>query len=1107
MKSSIRAFPPTLLQRIVGEPLADAELIARFVRARDEAAFTALVERHGSMVMGVCWRVLGDGHAAEDAFQGAFLALAQSAGRLRDPAAVATWLYGAAVRIALKTRRRTARSRATERRVSIRPCSDPLDEISARELVGAIDEELARLPEGYRVAVVLCCLEGLSQGEAARRLGWSAGSLKGRLERGRERLRERLAKRGIVLSAGLVGILLGPARATVPPSLIVRTTALVAPGAALPAVAKLAAGVLPSRAWWLAAVALAVLAAGTLAVTGRGTPALTDPPAQAPVPHPNDPITANRSTDRFGDPLPDGAVLRLGTIRLRQEQATAVAFDPDGALVSVGTDHIVRVWDRATGRLLRSREFEKDLLAPQRGPWLSADAQRLALQYDRRVKVFDTASGRELASVVLPSIFQVVARFSPDGKQLAVVDENGKVQVCDIGAKTARELAKIGTSSSLELAFSRDGRRLALANFQAGAVVWNLDTDRELTRFQPADLAVAVDFDPTGNVLAVLSTGPKQSVHFVDVATGRAAEKWIAPPADGRNWVRFNPDGTRLLLSDPNGITWWDPKAGKVVRSCTGPAVLRPAFTADGALVASGGPNALQIWSTKTGRWAGAPTLGAAPTGEVRWVSVSPDAKWFITCDVERDTIRIWDSTGAQTGLIRSKQYCHTAFSPDGKHLYGTAPDAVALVRWNLPERTESARYVLAEPTSDHETVSNAALSSDGLRLAAVTVTNTSPEPGAVAFTLTVWDTATGRRLVSRKAIADLDSWFAYGAFAPDLRWYAFQDRVLSLDGGPDLRLDMPKGWGVRKTVTSPDGRFLAQAVYEYGQTVMKGRTIVGQQPRGVVIRELATGKQVFTLPTGPCGPLAFTADGRALIVTGPDGISRWDIVAKKVVVRHAPPDRFTGHYGESFASSLAVTPDGTQAVTGHIDTTALVWDLKPPPRRPRALSEQEMIAAWEDLARSDTDKAHAAAWALADTGNDAVAFLRTRLRPVVLPEENQVRKLVARLGADEFAEREAAQRELNALGDVTVPALRAALKGDVKAEQAQRIGKVLTAAGAPALPPGDRLRAVRAVAVLERVATKDARELLERLTGGAEESSVTRAAKAAALRLRQPVR
>jgi hypothetical protein len=190
------------------------------------------------------------------------------------------------------------------------------------------------------------------------------------------------------------------------------------------------------------------------------------------------------------------------------------------------------------------------------------------------------------------------------------------------------------------------------------------------------------------------------------------------------------------------------------------------------------------------------------------------------------------------------------------------------------------------------------------------------------------------------------------------------------------------------------------------------------------------------------------------------------------------------------------VTPDGTKAVTGHSDTTALVWDIAVPARRPRALTEQEMLAAWGELAGADAGKALTAAWALADGGDQAVRFLDSRVRAVEAPAADRVRKLVAQLTAEEFADREAAERELLDFGDAAATILRKLLKDGLSAEQATRVTRILAAAESPILGSGDRLRAVRAVAVLEWVATADARAVLERLARGDPDARLTREAK-----------
>jgi RNA polymerase sigma factor (sigma-70 family) len=184
---------------------ADAALLDRFVRRHDEAAFAALVARHGPMVLGVCRRRLGDAHAADDAYQATFLVLARRARAVRRPESLAGWLYGVASRVTRAARRQARRPDAALPELPD-PRPDPLAEVSARDLLAVVEEEVGRLPKAYRMAVALVCLEGLSQEEAARRLGWTAGSVKGRLERGRARLHARLARRGVTLSAALASL-------------------------------------------------------------------------------------------------------------------------------------------------------------------------------------------------------------------------------------------------------------------------------------------------------------------------------------------------------------------------------------------------------------------------------------------------------------------------------------------------------------------------------------------------------------------------------------------------------------------------------------------------------------------------------------------------------------------------------------------------------------------------------------------------------------------------------------------------------------------------------------------------------------------------------------
>ncbi|HMC66223.1 MAG TPA: RNA polymerase sigma factor [Gemmataceae bacterium] len=182
----------------------DRELLERFSLRGDATAFEELLRRHGPMVLRVCRRLLPQWADAEDVFQATFLTLARKAASIRRRDAVAAWLHGVAHRLAQQVRIAASRRSFHESRVPNRPVTDPLDEISLRDALALLDEELARLPEHLRAPLVLCYLEGTTRDEAAGRLGWSLATIKRRLERGRQLLHKRLTRRGVTLSATLL---------------------------------------------------------------------------------------------------------------------------------------------------------------------------------------------------------------------------------------------------------------------------------------------------------------------------------------------------------------------------------------------------------------------------------------------------------------------------------------------------------------------------------------------------------------------------------------------------------------------------------------------------------------------------------------------------------------------------------------------------------------------------------------------------------------------------------------------------------------------------------------------------------------------------------------
>jgi RNA polymerase sigma factor (sigma-70 family) len=280
----------------------DAQLLERFTHRREEAAFAALVRRHGPMVLGVCRRMLGNPHDAEDAFQATFLILVRKASRIRNPEAVGCWLYEVAYRTASRARARAALRRLHERRALPMSPADFLTPLIWQEVGPVLDDEVRRLSDRFRAPFVLCYLEGKTYEQAARQLHLSPRSLSRRLARAREVLRARLARRGLALSAGCLATLLAEraAPAAVPPALAtdtVRAALLGAAGETFPAagippgVAALAEGSLRTTALtrWTVALLLALavgLFGAAVGLWAQPSPADKAPPQPAKPPRP-----------------------------------------------------------------------------------------------------------------------------------------------------------------------------------------------------------------------------------------------------------------------------------------------------------------------------------------------------------------------------------------------------------------------------------------------------------------------------------------------------------------------------------------------------------------------------------------------------------------------------------------------------------------------------------------------------------------------------------------------------------------------------------------------------------------------------------------------------
>ncbi len=433
--------------------MSDAELLDAFLATQNEAAFEGIIRRHGAMVYGVCRRVLGNPHDAEDAFQAAFLVLARKAATVQPRELLGNWLYGVAYRTALKARSMIAKRQAREKQVHQMPeCAAP-PETAWSDLQPLVDQELNRLGDKYRVPVVLCDLEGKSQRAAARQLGWPEGTLMTRLARARRLLAKRLSRRGVALSAGALATLLthNGACAAVPATLTattVKAAALVAAGQAATTlisaeVAVLTEGVL--RTMLMSKVKSATIVLFVTLVLGSGaglfTPwSQTDRSwAAAPGAVPQRPIEEANFTSFFeqerGRPDPNAANLR-GKIVAVAEDGKSLTLETVAPPANRGEEPVknqvsLKINDKTElkffGVALDGAKLSEGMLAQV---WTTAGARDVATK-------IQIGSGRE--NRLGPDVSGKVTNLSKDGTTLTLEIGRGE------SGKTVEVKLTVGT--------------------------------------------------------------------------------------------------------------------------------------------------------------------------------------------------------------------------------------------------------------------------------------------------------------------------------------------------------------------------------------------------------------------------------------------------------------------------------------------------------------------------------------------------------------------------------------------------------------------------------------------------------------------------------------
>ncbi len=1115
------------LRALSAPEAGDAELLERFTATRDEAAFAALVERHGPLVLSVCRRVLHNSHDAEDAFQATFLVLARKAALVRRRSSLASWLYGTAYRSAMEMKRQIVRRRRREERsqrsarvsdqgsarvsdpadqgsarvsdpAEIRSLTPPNHDLDLRELQVVVDEEVERLPEKYRSPFVLCCLQGRSKSEAAAELGWKEGTVSGRLAKAREILQRRLTQRGVTLSAGLSALALAPeAAAKVPAALVAAATQIAEGGAAKAAVAAVAQQVVRTLFWTRAKVGAVLVAVCSLtAVTGGvvGSVMLptqhTEPP-QAPVEKPERLQEVRQArTDLYGDPLPEGAIARLGTVRFRHGwRVGSVTYSPDGkVLATTGFDGLC-LWDSDTGKPMPGWPMTEVASSVV----FSSNCQMLAVAigHDPRTKLtlFDVATAKE-TSRLQGNTEQVHPKvFSPDSKVLVASDREGRLHMWDVNTgeqtkRLRRELKGIGG-----VAFSPDGKILALGGKDKAIHLFQWETGHEFSVLQGHEDSVGVlIFSPDGRTLA--SKSEDKTIRLWNVA-GRKLIRQFADPHRWFSWIRFSPDGQRLIRFAYNSFASHTGMDVAVFDVATGAEVQRlpqltanasPDLSPDGKTLAAiqFGESTPRFWDLHSGKLR--KHLGGHRS-TITELAFANDGKSAISSDLSRMIIR-WDlrtGQGRQVSHFEEGKVARSTCAPDQKTIatFGWWERLIQL--WDAASGTELC--VLGRHNWDSERAEPPrrpiSFSADGNRLACVDQSQVQ-----------LWEVSSRQRHV----LQGLEGPVYCVAFAPDGRTVAagaFEQP------NPIAVWDVATGNLVRKLGQaeevyslsfSPNGKWLAAAYLD-------------AKPK---IWDVVAGREMRTLagpPTAICLNLAFSADSKLVVGAATKENERpvyiWEVLTGKVV------RRFVGH--ETSGSAVAFAPNGTMVASGSGDSSILLWDVTGRMMDSRLLPEKptglELDRLWQHLA-GEAGEAYDSVWTLAAAPAEALPFLRVHLRPASAADPQQVRRLLNDLDRNEFSERDRAAKELENLGELAEPALREALRPGVSLELRRRIERLLTNIH-DRLPRPEQLRALRALQVLEVTGTAEARQDLQTLAAGAPEARLTQEAKASLDRLK----
>jgi WD40 repeat protein len=818
----------------------------------------------------------------------------------------------------------------------------------------------------------------------------------------------------------------------------------------------------------------------------------------------------NLRKDRHGDPLPAGALGRLGTVRLRATAGAFVVLGDGKSLVTVSGGRTVGRWDAQTGLLVGETHLPG---AHAETSAISPDGKTLAAVEETGISLWDVAAGKRLH--FLPQQHGRVA-FAPDSKTLATseyssrADGPGKgiVHVWDVATGKERVLAEL-PSYTHDLAFAPDGRRLYAVVDNHSLRAWDLQSGKQLWQNEHAANTLAVSAD--GKTLWT-NTYLRNGLHLWDADTGK---RLATMDHDEELWtahLALSPDGKHAAQATWHETLLWDLDRRTVLHrfAAAGPQV---AFAADGKSLFTAGKLLLR-WDVATGKLLYTDSRKDGHTGPVTSLAFAKGGRALATSG-DDGTLRLWALADASHRVLRTDGALHGArklgdrgglwavptvavcFTPDGRQvLSDVAYDTVALT--DVTTGKEVQRFQVPQNKEMQYVPATVRLSADGKTVLAQ-ARGYEPQISSISRIIesepvAAWNAITGKHLWTRMVPG---SFLGGVAFSPDDRLLlAAHGKLTDLKtGGQRSLVDAPIDIGP-PVAFAPDGRLLA---------VTEPHLLSGPAT-AVRVYETMTGRLIACAeaPLGHYRGLAFSPDGRLLAAAGRDALHIWETATGKRLLHLEAKGRLTQWNAVTFGTCLAFAPDGRALATGHADGTVLLWDLAPalaglavPP------GPVDPDACWTDLIAADAAKAQAALEHLASAPTKALPLLKQKLGPLLVDPKWLASRL-EELGNEKFTVREAAMRDLEKVADAVESELRRLADKPPSLEVRDRLVRLLKRldAGQADVPPLAEVRKRRAVAVLERIGTQDARAILRELAAGAPDARLTQAAQAALRRL-----